>query len=541
MPGLEMDLNEEAHESANFYPIDWDDIVEYDGPAHQLDYDFVWDDGSQDGVQGDGTDGVHGDGTDGEQADGSDGVQADGSDGVQADGSDGVQGDGLKKRKHYPNDLKIAIYLDLLAKTDPPVLRRGVTKSVSEKFGVPLRVVQAIWKNGQDGGIERIVNKYSKNCGRKRVQVDLEAIKNIPLKQRSTFQDLANALGVKKSTLYNRFKEGYFRRHTNDLKFSLTDPNKIARVKYCLSMMDALSLSFNPMYNIVYIDEKWFYRTRKNQKYYLANDEERPQRTVKSKNFIEKVMFLAVVTRPRYDANGNCTFDGKIGIFPFVTVEPAKRKSPNRERGKPFINLFQCLHNFVLLRNTSLFTFAGELVTKAMTSVTKDVSRDFLINKVLPALKAKWPAEERGMPIFIQQDNAHTHIAVDDPAFVQAAQADGWDIRLTCQPPNSPELNVLDLGFFAAIQALFEKGTPNNITEILQKVDEAYQNYPVDRSNRIFLTQQCCMMEIMKHNGGQHYNVPHMKKKTLERQGRLPITLKCPLQLRNQAMQFIAT
>lgn len=114
-----------------------------------------------------------------------------------------------------------------------------------------------------------------------------------------------------------------------------------------------------------------------------------------------------------------------------------------------------------------MFTFTGELVTKAMTSVTKDVSRDFLINKVLPALKAKWPAEERGLPIFIQQDNARTHIAVDDPAFVQAAQAGGWDVRLTCQPPNSPDLNVLDLGFFAAIQALFEKGTPNNIREIL--------------------------------------------------------------------------
>jgi hypothetical protein len=116
-----------------------------------------------------------------------------------------------------------------------------------------------------------------------------------------------------------------------------------------------------------------------------------------------------------------------------------------------------------------------------MTSVTKDVSQDFLVNKVLPALKAEWPAEERGMPNFIQQDNARTHIVVDDPAFVQATQDDGWDIRLTCQPPNSPDLNVLDLRFFAAIQALFEKGTPNNINDIVKKVDEAYLNYPVDR------------------------------------------------------------
>lgn len=78
------------------------------------------------------------------------------------------------------------------------------------------------------------------------------------------------------------------------------------------------------------------------------------------------------------------------------------------------------------------------------------------------------------MPIYIQQDNAKTHINVDDPTFVEAAQACryGWDIRLTCQPPNSPDLNVLDLGFFAAIQALFEKGTPNNINQIVEKVED---------------------------------------------------------------------
>jgi hypothetical protein len=159
---------------------------------------------------------------------------------------------------------------------------------------------------------------------------------------------------------------------------------------------------------------------------------------------------------------------------------------------------------------------------------------------VLPAIKSKWPAEEKHLPIFIQQDNAHTHIDVNDPAFVAAAQADGWDIRLTCQPPNSPNLNVLDLGFFAAIQALFEKGTPNNIEQIVAKVEKAFCEYPADRANSIFLTQQGCMMEIMKHNGGQHYNIPHMKKKHLEMQGILPISLKCPRGLYNQAVQFVS-
>jgi hypothetical protein len=138
--------------------------------------------------------------------------------------------------------LKIAIYLELLTKTDPPILRRGFSKGIARKFDVPLRVVQSIWKNGQEGGINGVVNKWSKNCGRKRIEIHLDSIKDIPLRQRTTFRDLANALGVKKSTLHNCFKEGYFRRHTNDLKFSLTDENKTVHVKYCFSMLNGQSV-----------------------------------------------------------------------------------------------------------------------------------------------------------------------------------------------------------------------------------------------------------------------------------------------------------
>ncbi|KAG2589883.1 hypothetical protein PVAP13_5NG298242 [Panicum virgatum] len=182
------------------------------------------------------------------------------------------------------NGGSIAIYLELLAKTDPPVLRRGVSKAGARKFCVPLRLVQSVWRNGQDfDGINGVISKLVNNCGRKRIEIDPEAIKNVPLRERTTVRDLAHALGVKKSTLHNRFREGYFRR---DLKFALTYENKKARVRYCLSML-RYNLLFNSMYNIMYIDEKWYYHTRRNQKYYLADGEERPRREVKSKNFIE--------------------------------------------------------------------------------------------------------------------------------------------------------------------------------------------------------------------------------------------------------------
>jgi hypothetical protein len=44
-------------------------------------------------------------------------------------------------------------------------------------------------------------------------------------------------------------------------------------------------------------------------------------------------MFLAAVARPRFDANGNVIFDGKLGIWPFTYQEAAKRNSKNREAG----------------------------------------------------------------------------------------------------------------------------------------------------------------------------------------------------------------
>lgn len=178
---------------------------------------------------------------------------------------------------------------------------------------------------------------------------------------------------------------------------------------------------------------------------------------------------------------------------------------------------------------------------KAMTSVTRDIIRNYLIEKVLPAIKHKWPNEERGLPIFIQQDNAKTHIAVDDPAFLSVAQEDGWDIRLTCQPPNSPDLNVLDLGFFAALQSLFQKSSPSNIEEIETNVIKAYEEYPANRSNHVFLTLQGCMREIMLAKGGQHYAIPHMKKRSLERNGQLPIRLQCDKQIYLDAVDFINT
>jgi hypothetical protein len=87
-------------------------------------------------------------------------------------------------------------------------------------------------------------------------------------------------------------------------------------------MLDEQTLSnepkFREMYNIIHMDEKWFNTTSKYMNYYMLPEEEDPHRTVHNKNRISKVMFLPVVGRLIYDDAGNCIFDGKLGVWPFV-------------------------------------------------------------------------------------------------------------------------------------------------------------------------------------------------------------------------------
>ncbi|KAH0730970.1 hypothetical protein KY289_002158 [Solanum tuberosum] len=224
-------------------------------------------------------------------------------------------------------------------------------------------------------------------------------------------------------------------------------------------------------------------------------------------------MFMAAVARPRFDENGIELFSGKIGLFPFVVKEPAKRNSKNRA--------------------------AGTLETKPIISVTKDITRACLIEKVLPAIRSKWPALDSNIPIFIQQDNARPHIGVNDLEFVEAAQKDGFDIRLCFQPPNSPDLNVLDLGFFRAIQSLQYQKAPSNVDELVEAVERSFDEMKVEQLNHVFLTLQSCMIEVMKDNGGNNYKVPHLNKNRLEREDNLPLQLCCDIGIVNHVSTLL--
>jgi hypothetical protein len=353
------------------------------------------------------------------------------------------------------------------------------------------------------------------------VDVDMDSFKKIDKRKRKTIRSSAFAIGVSKSTLHRRILEGVIRLHSSALKPFLTEANKVARLSFCTNMIDPLSLNgdaeprFYGQWNRVHIDEKWFYLTEASGSYYLAVDEDEPQRVCKSKKFIMKVMFLAAVARPRWDRVKNQWFTGLIGLWPLVYTAKAKRNSKNRPAGTP--------------------------ETKAIESVNKEVTKRFLIEKVFPAIRESWPRRLASNPecgsieVFVQQDNARPHPAVDDPELLAEGDQGGMRIRMTCQPPNSPDLNVLDLGFFRAIQSLQYQHAPRNVDELISAVETSFYDMERSKLDKIFLTLQQCFIEVMKCGGGNNYKLPHMSKDRLGRQGALPETLTCPTSLYQSA------
>ena len=154
--------------------------------------------------------------------------------------------------------------------------------------------------------------------------------------------------------------------------------------------------------------------------------------------------------------------------------------------------------------------------------VTKEVYRDLLITKLIPAIVERWPVSDRNSrKIFIQQDGAKNHIREDDKLFNAALEENGVNAVLYTQSPNSPDVNLLDLGFFTAIQS-FNDAAPRNEEELIKAVGEAYKNYPREKINRTWLTLQCCFNQTITHHGDNDHNIDHILKEKLEQNGNLP-------------------
>jgi hypothetical protein len=138
------------------------------------------------------------------------------------------------------------IYEALLVRSERGRLKRKATTNVAQIFQVSRYKVQRIWQRAKQCRAQGIPvdvrSRKPKRSGRKKLQIDLSEVLSIPLHRRTTIRSLATEIGVKRSTLHSRFKEGLLRRHSSTLKPLLTEQNKRDWLKWCLKMLDQRTL-----------------------------------------------------------------------------------------------------------------------------------------------------------------------------------------------------------------------------------------------------------------------------------------------------------
>jgi hypothetical protein len=118
----------------------------------------------------------------------------------------------------------------------------------------------------------------------------------------------------------------------------------------------------------------------------------------------------------------------------------------------------------------------------------------------------------RASGLNVQHDGAKPHNGLGNLAALTAAGlADGWNIKFTTQPVQSPDLNILDLGFFSSLKSRVAavKQNATNIDELITKVKWAYGNYDRDTLDHIWAHLMQCWTEILKVDGSNQYKAPH--------------------------------
>ncbi|POM66480.1 Hypothetical protein PHPALM_17650 [Phytophthora palmivora] len=174
---------------------------------------------------------------------------------------------------------------------------------------------------------------------------------------------------------------------------------------------------------------------------------------------------------PRYDPHCNCTWDSKLGVWPFTEKYVAQSSSA--------------------------------------------------VRIILAALG------ERKRLVRAQQDTAKSYVLPTDPDIMAAGLEGGWNIRLMFQPLNSPDMNVLDLGRFVSLQSLQYRVPMRGTDDIIRTVLDAFHSLNSETLDMISLILQDCIRSILAANGSNQYTLPHMDKGKLKRAGTFPVLLHC--------------
>jgi len=336
------------------------------------------------------------------------------------------------------------------------------------------------------------------------------------------YQEQSLKLGIPQTTLFRWMLDLGIQNETSYVKPTLTvsqtlkrikfilhqleDPNNVERYQHKYPNVDPNHLfAFKSFANHVWIDEAWFYLLSvKGKKKSLPGEPRHLDEDTESIRYIPKVMFLLAVGMPHILPD-RTTFDGKIGIWDITKAVPAKRKSKNRPRGS------------IETKSTSM---------TAREFQDKMIGRDGVLDMIDSKLGCYFETQKGGrnrVTVIVQQDGAKPHIAKTIVPVIKAEGRKGNRlIDIETQPPQSPDLNILDLALIYSLKkaAQHAKHEANgSTTEFIRLVKETYASYSPSKLIRICALQYVAYREILKANGGNQYDMPHtgIRKRQRER------------------------
>ena len=169
------------------------------------------------------------------------------------------------------------------------------------------------------------------------------------------------------------------------------------------------------------IDEKYFETVPLRRRTRVPPGELGVKQRVLSKSNVKKVMVLVAVARPRPEHE----FDGKIGVWRVTKQMTAQRNSKNHIAGETY---------------------------EVDASMTAQIFRQLVITKLIPTIRRKmrWATQ-----VTVQMDNAPPHVGEGNLEALQLAGIPvgkaSCRVSFVCQPPMSPDTNVLDLALFRSM------------------------------------------------------------------------------------------
>ncbi|CAN0393333.1 unnamed protein product, partial [Laminaria digitata] len=164
-------------------------------------------------------------------------------------------------------------------------------------------------------------------CGAEERQQE-ESVTYAPACVRSAERDRAGIRYGDREAVVQQRRGG--KKRARRIKPSLSPAQKLRRIDFICDQVDETTGDFLDQFNVIQVDESWFFLLRTKEKIRMFPGEHIPGAPrVQHKSHLPKITIIVANARP--DPTHN--FDGKIGIWRICVMKTAERSSKKRKRG----------------------------------------------------------------------------------------------------------------------------------------------------------------------------------------------------------------